>query len=504
MSGGSRRRFHPVAIEPSASALLAAPSASRSPDTAQPLPSYVALNFNFKPDSTHDCRKGALFQPTSGRNSNADWQLELESTEDPPDAGPSAGPDDNGSKKPAHIFTGPQIAAKTYDVVLVWDEKEKVYRMDRIASSFALKYERSKTVLSSTSQDAWKGGAGRPKKRSIGDSIASQRAPAASSSTVPRTAGQGELKLRSKTSSAATPVRRSSRRGLAVEMEEFESPSRASADDTEPACANVSKRRSPSPDRKPPVAEESKRVKSTASSTERGSTDEVAGGLRRSRRRSSQTQTDDSSAAAKSDPPGSADGEDDGLALELERELERELEVEVQDVAEVEEPMPPSDPSHTTSKPTSTRTLSPVSRLKKAERGLKIDTPKAHTPDPALPSASTSPSSPRFAPAATDSSASIGLGLHSTGVGITPTSSPHLDLASPKSMSKAIPDEEEEEDDGLDDFAAELDMSLAEVPAAQPVEKRRSSRAQGVPRVERKAYGLGGPRQEEEELEDSD
>ena len=116
--------------------------------------------------------------------------------------------------------------------------------------------------------------------------------------------------------------------------------------------------------------------------------------------------------------------------------------------------------------------------------------------------------------------ASIGLGLQQTGVGITPTASPHLDVASPRSTSQATEDaprEDEEDDDDLDGFAAELDMSLAEIPDASPViasapvvEKRKSSRPytaaqnSGDSRQVRKAYGLGGPRQEEEELEDSD
>ncbi len=89
-----------------------------------------------------------------------------------------------------------------------------------------------------------------------------------------------------------------------------------------------------------------------------------------------------------------------------------------------------------------------------------------------------SPSSDRSSPAP-QSTASIGLGLQQTGIGITPTASPQLGVASPNpagahvassivesSVTHDSPirneggEEEEEEDDDLDDFAAELDMSL--------------------------------------------
>lgn len=321
-----------------------------------------------------------------------------------------------------------------------------------------------------------------------------------------------------------------------MEMEEFEDRSESPAEAVSSAASVVrpSKRNSVSKEGDLRSKEDSKRVKVHESGKERGPSDEPAGGLRRSRRWSSQAQADEgvqssqrsdgTAAAPKVDE--SAEGDDDDLALELERELERELEVEMRDASEPEEA---SAASTQATKMKTNRSLSPVSRLKRGERAMKISTPKAHTPDlddaPAYQPSSLSKSFHRSTSPVThrSTSASIGLGLQQTGVGITPTASPHLDIASPVESSFKSPlaveqdddQEEEEEDDDLQDFAAELDMSLAEGPepvpaAAAPavVEKRRSSRAHTAadarPRQVRKAYGLGGPRQEEEELEDSD
>ncbi|CDW99520.1 hypothetical protein [Sporisorium scitamineum] len=489
------RRLYPVAVEPSASALLASASQAGSskitshhdPNEAssrEALPRYVALNFNFKPDSAHDCKRGALFQPGSSRNVNADWQLELESTEAESEAGPSS------AKKPAHVFTGPQTAVKVYDLVLVWDEEAEVYRLDRIASAFSLKYERSKTVLSVQSQDVWTDDSARAKKRAIaGGSLsrpaavdtrdAGRRLAEASMSIPSKPAG--ELKLKSKASTVMAPVRRSSRRSLAVEMEEFEDRSESPADSSSTASAARSKRNSVSKEGDVRSREDSKRVKMQESGKERGSRDEPAGGLRRSRRRSSQAQADETTqstqrsdaptVAPKPDTLENAEGDDDDLALELERELERELEIEMQDVNESDDLSPSStSPIRTTTKAASNRSLSPISRLQRGERAMKISTPKAHTPDldetSAFPSSSLSKSFHRSTSPLTRSnagdagemstSASIGLGLQQTGVVITPTASPRLDIASP------------------------------------------------IESQVRKAYGLGGPRQEEEELEDSD
>ncbi|KIS70668.1 uncharacterized protein UMAG_12168 [Mycosarcoma maydis] len=594
MSRDTGRRFYPVALEPSVSASLGAASHSGPGDASarSSLPSYVALNFNFKPDSTIDCKRGALFQPGPSRNVNADWQLELESTEMVGESGSSSTTDNISAskKKHAHVFTGPQTLAKAYDLVLVWDETARIYRMDRIASTFSLKYERSKTTLSTNGQDVWKSDAVKPSKRSIsgGSDIrpaaewqegtgrtASTHNPDSNSHSVEATPTlsngrkPGELKLRSKASPIVAPVRRSSRFSLAVEMEEFDDHSESPAE-TSKASANRSKRSHTSQETEVRNKEESKKVKLPASAIkDLGVSDEPAAGLRRSRRRSSQAQGDaqssphDHSAAeglsstVKTDAAKSADGDDDELALELERELQRELEVEMQDANEAEQQARSSEDSTIkVAKSTSNRSLSPVSRLKRGEMRMKISTPKAHSPEldntPGYPSSSRSeafkrsisPSTGRSSP--TDAghasnSASIGLGLHLTGVGITPTASPSLDVDSPVDPSKsplafeiaaapapaskasskddeAEEGEEEDDDDDLQDFAAELDLSLAEVPDASclvpptVVEKRRSSRASTAAqstagagtRQVRKAYGLGGPRQEEEELEDSD
>lgn len=580
MSRDRSRTFYPVAVEPSASALLAAASHARVDEASSrsTLPSYVALNFNFKPDSTHDCKKGALYQSGMSRNANADWQLEMESTEAEEEAGSTSAPD-AAKKKPAHVFTGPQNQAKTYDVVLVWDDKARIYRLDRIASTFSLKYERSKTVLSDQSQDVWRSNAVKASKRSVADgdmprtaaadrhsasaSAASGRS-AETSSSVASSTKLGELKLRGKGTSVATPVRRSSRISVTAEMEEFDDQFGSPAEALN-ASTSRSKKSSVSRDHESLNKEEGKRVKLADTTKERASSDELASGLRRSRRRSSQAQTEDGlvspplnesgpSVASKVAEAATAEADDDDLALELERELQRELDVEMPDTSGSEDmPLPGAVQASRSAKSTSNRSLSPVSRLKRGERQMKISTPKAHTPDPDgaavyLSSAlskrskrSTSSSSTgRSTPVDTGnaSSASIGLGLHQTGVGITPNASPLLDRASPAEsasalLASAIPShqaddgepaaeeaEDEDDDDDLQDFAAELDMSLAEVPDAPgaeaglpaAVEKRRSSRAhtaaqsvadEGIRQV-RKAYGLGGPRQEEEELEDSD
>ncbi|TKY87235.1 hypothetical protein EX895_003912 [Sporisorium graminicola] len=588
-----RRRLYPVAVEPSASDLFAAVSQAGNNKSAnhhahdetrsrEALPRYVALNFNFKPDSTHDCKQGALFQPDSNRNVNADWQLELESTETESEPGPSTVSDGNSaSRKPAHVFTGPQTVVKSYDLVLVWDREAKVYRLDRIASAFSLKYERSKTVLSAQSHDVWKNGTAKAKKRALVEDRKPRQATAETRGTSKRydtsvdqgrgsrsaevsastpTKPLGELKLKSKASTVMAPVRRSSRRSLAVEMEEFADRSESPVGSpSAPSAARSTKRSSVSKDSDLRGKEESKKVKVQESNKERGSSDETASALRRSRRRSSQAQVDESEpssqrshAAAVASKGDGAEGDDDDLALQLERELERELEVEMHDLNESKDASPSSTaPAPASTKATSGRSLSPVSRLKRGDGAGKISTPKAHTPDldeaSAYPSSyvsksfkrSTSPNLNRVAGAGqVPSSAFIGLGLQQTGVGITPKASPRLDIASPIESSKSPlalersgdgneeeeeeeeeEKDEDEEDDDLQDFAAELDMSLAEglesVPAAAAPalgEKRRSSRSQiasqsgadSRPRQVRKAYGLGGPRQEEEELEDSD
>lgn len=604
MSRDRGRRFHNVVVEPSASALLEAVSQAgkgsghselheslRHDDALnrQPSSSYFALNFNFKPDSTHDCKKGTLFQPGLSRNPNADWQLELEGNETEHEAGPSTGFDDTSRKKPAHVFTGPQTSAKAYDLVLVWDSTAKVYRLDRIASTFSLKYERSKTVLSSQSQEAWSNDALKPKKRPTHD-ISSTRLPASahsldrkadppSSATTPLRdhsiqvadrSRPGELKLRSKTSTVMAPVRRSSRRSMAVEMEEFDDGPQPASEPSASTSTGRSKRGSISQEAEPSGKTETKKAKASAAPEKPASPVETASTLRRSRRRSSQAQIEEASSpphgrrssgasepaiAEKVEEPESLEAEDVDLALELERELEREIEIEMEDVNETEEPAPSfkTKPAVFT-QPRPDRSLSPASRLKHSDRQMKINTPKAHTPDieegSAIRPSSLSKSFGRsVSPTADDvasmdevestapqTTASIGLGLQQTGVGITPTASPHLDVSSPapgdtlstdrkreENVNEEDVREDDDEDDDLQDFAAELDMSLAEPSDAPPVaapavaEKRRSSRSHAItqnrldtsardlePRQVRKTYGLGGPRQEEEELEDSD
>ncbi|GAC96121.1 hypothetical protein PHSY_003701 [Pseudozyma hubeiensis SY62] len=571
MSNNKGRRFYDVAIEPSTAALLSAVSqtGTSQANIRSSLPNYVALNFNFKPDSAHDCRKGALFQPGSSSNVNADWQLELESTDT--EAGPSTDSKAAARHQHAHVFTGPQTSAKAYDLVLIWDDKMRGYRLERIASTFSLKYERSKTILSKKSQDVWESDAAKPSKRASANSVMlrstsddkqdetrrTSNHPAQLPSAIAGGKRAGELKLRGKTSNVAAPVRRSSRISVAVEMEEFDDRS-VSPVESPAGSASRSKRSSVSQENELRSKDENKRVKLPEAIQQRSSNDEPAVGLRRSRRRSSQAQTEDgplssphSDPVSRSEPTLAAevetarhtDAEDDDLALELERELQRELDVEMRDKSEVEErPRPRTISANLPAKSTSNRSLSPVSRLKRGERQMKVSTPKAHTPD--LDDASLhhssafsrshrqidSPLTDRSSPGDADhipAAASIGLGLHQTGIGITPTASPRLDVASPDESAASLANndgdlnqegEGAEDDDDLQDFAAELDLSLAEGPDALSqvvggaVEKRRSSRtyaasqsmSEAGARSARKAYGLGGPRQEEEELEDSD
>lgn len=610
MSRTTNRTFYEVAVEPSASALLQAVSqATSSADTSrndvhdnvrhegatdrQPLPNYVAFNFNFKPDSTHDCRKGALFQPSLNRAQTTDWQLELESNEAENDAGSSTtvSVSDAARKKPAHVFTGPQTAAKAYDLVLVWDAAARMYRLDQLAATFSLKYERSKTTLSDQSQQVWASSSARPAKRATNEGSVSRTAATSTTtnstqnsrhsviapnrgssrlsevddgSSEARTASSsgklGGLKLRSRASASTLPVRRSSRRSLAVEMEEFEDQPDTSAEP--PVSDTISRSR-----RSSTLQTSQQRI--PTESSKKANADEVsdtdpAVALRRRRRRSSQTQAEDTSnsprgqspsadtgalaaAAEGGEEPDAMEGEDDDLARALERELEREIEIEMHDISENDEQVPPAQMQ---APPKTDRALSPVSRLKHSERQNRISTPNAHTPDSddvatVRPSLSLRhlkrPASPQMHEPAPNPTASIGLGLQQTGVGITPTASPHLETASPRpafspkedsiadssKMSdgfKEVARNEDDEDDDLQDFAAELDLSLAEAPDASPAaalpavaEQRKSSRASTAAqsaaeyrggrtgaRQVRKAYGLGGPRQEEEELEDSD
>lgn len=343
-----------------------------------------------------------------------------------------------------------------------------------------------------------------------------------------------------------------------MEMEEFEDQPDTSAEPPVSDTTSRSRRSSTLQASERRIPTESKK----ANADEVSDTDPAVA-LRRSRRRSSQTQAEDTfnsprgqspsadtgalAAAEGGEEPDAMEGEDDDLARALERELEREIEIEMHDISENDEQVPPAQMQ---APPRTDRALSPVSRLKHSERQNRISTPNAHTPDSddvatVRPSLSLRrlkrPASPQMHEPAPNPTASIGLGLQQTGVGITPNASPHLETASPRpafspkedsiadssKMSDGFKEaarNEDDEDDDLQDFAAELDLSLAEAPDASPVaaipavaEQRRSSRASTAAqsaaesregrtgaRQVRKAYGLGGPRQEEEELEDSD
>lgn len=584
MSNEQARRFHDVAIASSASAFLKSASQAahvkdselrKEEATSQPpLSKYFALNFNFKPDSTHDCKKGALFQPGPSHSHSADWQLEFEANENGSDPNTSSTPADADAaprKKPAHVFTGPQTTAKAYDVVLIWDKAAGVYRLDRIASAFSLKYERSKTVLSSQSQEVWVKDATKPEKRSVprptGPALAAANSLKRDYGALSQGAGEGSrtpsssvttrhegLKLRSKASTLAPPLRRSSRRSLAVEVEEFDDGAEALRQ-SQVDGAGRSAEASSSAEVEAPSKNDSRKAKDSAQTEEPPTASQHKGELRRSRRRSGQTQNEQIPNPPESRPltgpseatpvedsalPQSPEADADDLALELERELEREIDLGVS--GDDDQAPPIQKGADFAVKQTPPRSLSPVSRIQQSDRQNKINTPKAHTPETEDISQfgssslskevkrSCSPMTDRSTPVdAGTSVASIGLGLQQTGVGITPRASPHLDITNPQAAfppadrnrsgsprpSEGVDDvaHDDEDDDDLQDFAAELDMSLAEmtdpitVAAPSDVPKRRSSRAFAAAQSQRnarKAYGLGGPRQEEEELEDSD
>lgn len=53
----------------------------------------------------------------------------------------------------AQSFTGTQSVAKDVDCILVWDEKRQAYILDRLSSSFSLKFDRKQTKLSKEAKE---------------------------------------------------------------------------------------------------------------------------------------------------------------------------------------------------------------------------------------------------------------------------------------------------------------------------------------------------------------
>ncbi|EPQ29572.1 uncharacterized protein PFL1_02791 [Pseudozyma flocculosa PF-1] len=165
--------MQPIAIGESLGGLLrqiASNNTSPLNEPAPHLPSLFSLRYNFKPESVADSTRGILHHPS--RNPASDWQLELDAASSTSASAPATAPSSQSqdsatsNSRAAHVFTGSQHAAKGLDCVLVWDAERKTYVLDRIASTFNLKLERSRTSLSDPAFDALSGtGPSRKQKR---------------------------------------------------------------------------------------------------------------------------------------------------------------------------------------------------------------------------------------------------------------------------------------------------------------------------------------------------
>ncbi|SPO38119.1 uncharacterized protein PSFLO_03596 [Pseudozyma flocculosa] len=586
--------MQPIAIGESLGGLLrqiASNNTSPLNEPAPHLPSLFSLRYNFKPESVADSTRGILHHPS--RNPASDWQLELDAASSTSASAPATAPSSQSqdsatsNSRAAHVFTGSQHAAKGLDCVLVWDAERKTYVLDRIASTFNLKLERSRTSLSDPAFDALSGtGPSRKQKRRRTD--------------MQQAEGIASAFSRAHDRKAESAVQRASSRLSSV---------------TRSAVTPSSSSRDASP----------------MSSASRG--------------RTSLGQTiEDVGLAVDETVPGK---EEEAADLDDEDDLAHALELELGNLSEDEpqrsptstsspQPQPPSATSRKEILDTSidkaanrftpeaiaaSTTASPNVarfRLKRnpVSRGVSEDslqaggstplpvTPALHTPSGDLTASPAFSSRSRgghsVAPldgatfARSDIDSPMGLGLQTLGHAATPAGSPriaevrdaaaarastpppttaqtleepiavdwkpkHADDARGASASygaghedsvddededdedeeEGAEEEDDDDDDGLDDFAAELDLTLADNDAgappsdeAVPVEEapaatdtatsaRRASRVAptGTTRQplrlaapassdrsggRRKVYGLGGPREEEDDLEDSD
>ncbi|PWY98465.1 hypothetical protein BCV70DRAFT_201774 [Testicularia cyperi] len=432
----SKRDLYDVTVEPSAAQLLRARSDNANEGSSS-LSNLFSFSYNFKPDSASDSTRGALFAQGSRPSDTSDWLLELEaegaSSSSSHDAHQTVEASGSATRKPAHVFSGPQHPAKTFDLVLVWDDVSQSYRLDRMASVFTLKYERSKTTLSDKSHRAWSEDAQLAKRRATEDSPRQQTRDESRTKKMPVTNQRSRTALQT----PATDVPRRSSRRLSqaafkntMDVEEFDSP---------PTPENV------------PTTQKSA-AKSTAEEAQVTRGRELPAAV-----------ADERKEPPEEEPPLSG--------LRISHSVPRKTEVTAE------------PPAKETRRSPETLPTQQVQDQEPDEPGA-IDIEETHK-DTIAEAADDEENDPE-----------------------------EDDLA--LQLEREI-EEEIELDADLDDFAAELDLSLAEAPSSAPTtarERRRSSQmasstssSQSALAREtgaRRVYGLGGPREEEEDLEDSD
>ncbi|PWN35161.1 uncharacterized protein FA14DRAFT_160430 [Meira miltonrushii] len=120
---------------------LKAKRESSTSSSRQPL---VSVKYNFKPPSISKESDAFLHCP---KCTQPEWLLEY--------AGGSTSKNGIEQSNDAQSFTGTQSAAKDVDCVLVWDDRRQAYVLDRITSSFSLKFDRKHTKLSKEAKDAF-------------------------------------------------------------------------------------------------------------------------------------------------------------------------------------------------------------------------------------------------------------------------------------------------------------------------------------------------------------
>lgn len=91
------------------------------------------------------------------KSTQPEWLLEY--------AGGSTSKNGIEQSNDAQSFTGTQSAVKDVDCVLVWDDRRQAYILDRITSSFSLKFDRKHTKLSKEAKDAFSAAESKNNKR---------------------------------------------------------------------------------------------------------------------------------------------------------------------------------------------------------------------------------------------------------------------------------------------------------------------------------------------------
>lgn len=488
----SPRRLHDIVVEPSAAGLFHTHAQTSGAGTISgKLPSLFTFSYNFMPDSAADSTRGALYVPNRSQSDAADFHLELNHIQHSNGGAPEVPASERRgfAHKSAHLFSGPQLPSKPLDLVLVWDSHSKVYRLDRIASSFAFKAERSRTVPSSEATKVWSEDTETLKRKRTmpaGVEAASASTPQITNAVTGNMSRVSSPSMRKRPQQSVYSTRKSltssNRRwaNLDVEPESFADTAFPSNETNTQSCTEDPSSR----------AAHSGHLKSASSIDGDNATDETG-----------ETSLEQA------------------LALQLESELERELEAAFTE----------TDNDNINSKVGSDGAdqTAPSSKLRLKQFMKTVDTPRAHSPEAhdvqsavrglALDLSSSYSSlqnRQEGAPTARLDSATVGVGL-----GVFSADGGHTSPASPRSKNLIRTahdgddkdDEMSHEDDGLDDFAAELDMTLADEDQASDVHMDSEYTQPDVSRrvahmsvKQRRAYGLGGPRVEEQDLEDSD